>query len=1082
MFSLPFGRAEAAPGINHQLTYYGVLKQGGAAVVDGTYDMVFKIYAAAAGGVALWTGTHTAGNGNAISTTNGNFTALLGSGAGNTMTLGFNDDSYYIGVTVGSDSEMTPRQRLGAAGYAFNADTLDGLDSLNFVTSTRSIFAGAGLTGGGDLSSNRTLSLDINNLTAISAYDDADTLTVYDNSTNNIVKITRANFLSGITGALIYQGAWNATTNSPILADGTGSQGQYYVVGVAGTQNLGSVTSTFTVNDWVVHNGSAWEKLDSTSDVSSVFSRTGIITASTGDYIASQITNTALGTISAVDVQAAINELANEKQASSANLTDIAGLANTNGYFIVGNGNNFITEATSTVRTSLGLGSSDSPTFARLTITASTTFNGIEYLFPSADGSNSQVLTTNSAGRLSWTTVSSGGSSFFTTTSDSLALYPIDPTDVLIIGGSATTTSGNILEVIGSSLFDNVSAGGTLSVTATTTLSGNVIISGKTTLANASSTNQNLSGYLSVAGNSTLATTTATGLTISANGLTLASSTPATSTQALYAQGNALYWNGSDISTAAATTTQQWTFSDNFGQTMLTPSSTIPFWSRGALYASSTVRIAGDTNVGGALSVSSTSTLSGNTIISGNTTLANASSTNQNISGYLIVDGSSIFATTTASNLLTVSQGITIASSTPISTTTYALYNNAGTLYWNGSTVGGGAFGTQGQTITFDSSGIQTATSTLFISSAGNVGIGTSSPGAMLSVTGRIEQTGIGNSVFLGRRAGESDDLSNNTNIFIGNQAGLYNTNGQLNTAVGYQTLQMNTNGDYNLAVGYHALQTGDGGSNNSAIGYDAFRYINGSNNVGSGSGVGYGVNNNSNVSNNTMMGYKAGYSILTGADNNILLGYQAGDNLTTGANNIIIGYDIDATSTTMTSGLNIGNLIFGTNIDGVGTTLSSGNIGIGTTTIPTKLVVSGGITLSSTTPATTTLALYNNAGTLYWNGSDISTAGTNQWTFANNFSQSMLTPSSTIPFWSRGALYASSTLTVDGHTTLTTASSTDQSLSGYLTVSGQTTLANASSTNQNISGYLIIDGSSYIFRALFCEMKKPTGKIRFFQ
>jgi hypothetical protein len=43
-------------------------------------------------------------------------------------------------------------------------------------------------------------------------------------------------------------------------------------------------------------------------------------------------------------------------QASDAQLTDVAGLAVTDGNFIVGNGSNFVAESGATVRTSLGLG------------------------------------------------------------------------------------------------------------------------------------------------------------------------------------------------------------------------------------------------------------------------------------------------------------------------------------------------------------------------------------------------------------------------------------------------------------------------------------------------------------------------------------------------------------------------------------------------------------------------------------------------------------------------------------------------------------------------------------------------------
>jgi len=46
-----------------------------------------------------------------------------------------------------------------------------------------------------------------------------------------------------------------------------------------------------------------------------------------------------------------------------------------------------------------------------LTVTASTTFNGIEYKWPSSDGTANQALVTNGAGGLSWTTISGGSGS-----------------------------------------------------------------------------------------------------------------------------------------------------------------------------------------------------------------------------------------------------------------------------------------------------------------------------------------------------------------------------------------------------------------------------------------------------------------------------------------------------------------------------------------------------------------------------------------------------------------------------------------------------------------------------------------------
>lgn len=66
--------------------------------------------------------------------------------------------------------------------------------------------------------------------------------------------------------AMEYKGAWNASTNSPTLADGAGGTGDVYRVSVAGTQNLGSGNITFGVGDNIIYNGTIWEKIDNTQE------------------------------------------------------------------------------------------------------------------------------------------------------------------------------------------------------------------------------------------------------------------------------------------------------------------------------------------------------------------------------------------------------------------------------------------------------------------------------------------------------------------------------------------------------------------------------------------------------------------------------------------------------------------------------------------------------------------------------------------------------------------------------------------------------------------------------------------------
>lgn len=86
-------------------------------------------------------------------------------------------------------------------------------------------------------------------------------------------------FLPG--GSMRYMATWNASTNTPTLADGTAANaGQWYRVSVGGTRNLGSGNITFDVGDYAVCNHlGVWEKSDTTDAVASVAGLVGTITA-----------------------------------------------------------------------------------------------------------------------------------------------------------------------------------------------------------------------------------------------------------------------------------------------------------------------------------------------------------------------------------------------------------------------------------------------------------------------------------------------------------------------------------------------------------------------------------------------------------------------------------------------------------------------------------------------------------------------------------------------------------------------------------------------------------------------------------
>lgn len=64
-----------------------------------------------------------------------------------------------------------------------------------------------------------------------------------------------------------YKGSWNASTNTPSLADGTGNDGDFYVTSVAGTHTFGGVSITFEIGDWVMYRGGIWKR-DQNTDLS----------------------------------------------------------------------------------------------------------------------------------------------------------------------------------------------------------------------------------------------------------------------------------------------------------------------------------------------------------------------------------------------------------------------------------------------------------------------------------------------------------------------------------------------------------------------------------------------------------------------------------------------------------------------------------------------------------------------------------------------------------------------------------------------------------------------------------------------
>lgn len=104
------------PGL---INYQGKLTDVLGIPVNAELEMAFSLYTEAAGGWAIWSESQD------VTVTDGVFNVLLGKAS----PLGTDNispyPSIYLGVRVGEDPEMMPRQEMASAAYALKAGTAD---------------------------------------------------------------------------------------------------------------------------------------------------------------------------------------------------------------------------------------------------------------------------------------------------------------------------------------------------------------------------------------------------------------------------------------------------------------------------------------------------------------------------------------------------------------------------------------------------------------------------------------------------------------------------------------------------------------------------------------------------------------------------------------------------------------------------------------------------------------------------------------------------------------------------------------------------------------------------------------------
>ncbi len=112
--------AHGASAVPQMINYQGTLTDNtGNPVANGNYTIEFRLYDVASGGASLWSEKWETPN--QIPVIDGNFNAMLGFVSPIPATFFSDHPVVYLGIKVGSDSEMLPRQQITSVGYAFTA-------------------------------------------------------------------------------------------------------------------------------------------------------------------------------------------------------------------------------------------------------------------------------------------------------------------------------------------------------------------------------------------------------------------------------------------------------------------------------------------------------------------------------------------------------------------------------------------------------------------------------------------------------------------------------------------------------------------------------------------------------------------------------------------------------------------------------------------------------------------------------------------------------------------------------------------------------------------------------------------------
>lgn len=110
----------AGAGVPQMINYQGRLTSSAGAPITATLSITFTIYDDTTGGDVKWTETQPT-----VVVTDGFFSVKLGSVNPLDETV-FAGAGRFLGITVGTDPEITPRTRITSTGYAHQVGSIDG--------------------------------------------------------------------------------------------------------------------------------------------------------------------------------------------------------------------------------------------------------------------------------------------------------------------------------------------------------------------------------------------------------------------------------------------------------------------------------------------------------------------------------------------------------------------------------------------------------------------------------------------------------------------------------------------------------------------------------------------------------------------------------------------------------------------------------------------------------------------------------------------------------------------------------------------------------------------------------------------